>query len=215
MKNLSKSQLDNIFLNMINQLNEGVLIVDATQKGLPIISANRGFYKITGYKPDEVIGKNPKFLSGKDTDTVTQGLIRDCINKKQNGSFTICNYKKDGTKFWNHFTITPIFDNQHNLTHWVGIERDISLILEIANNKSKSQSMVTTINTLSDVINNFLNYFSYFKQECESNPNVDKELLTELDDVYEKFINDIRLLYMAVKYKDKNLGGDFSVLDIE
>ena len=88
MKNLSKSQLDNIFLNMINQLNEGVLIVDATQKGLPIISANRGFYKITGYKPDEVIGKNPKFLSGKDTDTVTQGLIRDCINKKQNGSFT-------------------------------------------------------------------------------------------------------------------------------
>ena len=215
MKNLSKSQLDTIFVSMINQIEEGILIVDATQKNLPIIFANKGFHKITGYESSDVIGKNPKFLIGPKTDIKNNNLIGDCIRKKKRGSFTVLNYKKDGSTFWNHFTIYPILNDQNNVTHWIGIERDITLILETTQDKSNNQSMVTTINTISDFINNFLNYLSYFKQNCESDPNVNKELLAEFDDVYEKFIKDIRLLYTAVKFKEKRISGNFSVLDLE
>jgi len=215
MKNLSKQGLETIFSKMVNAIDEGVIIVNATQENMPIIFANEGFYKITGYKPDEVIGNNPRFLVGQDTNTETVQLIRDCIKKKLNGSFTLNNYKKDGTKLWNHFTITPIFDNQNNLTHWVGIERDITLILDTTKSESGTQSMVATINTVSDLINNFLNYLSYFRHYCENVPNFNKKLLLEFDDAYNIFIKDIRLLYSIVKYKDKKLGEDFSVLDFE
>ncbi len=215
MKNLSKHELETIYLKMVNAIDEGIIIVDATQANLPIIFANEGFYKITGYKSDEVIGKNPKFLVGQDTKTETLQLINDYIKKGKNGSFTIINYKKDGSKFWNHFTITPIFDNQNNLTHWVGIERDITLILNITKKESGTQSMTATINTVSDLINNFLNYISYFRNNCDHYPNFDKELLTEFDNAYTIFIKDIRLLYNIVKYKEKRLGEDFSVIDFE
>ena len=41
--------------------------------------------------------------------------------------------------------------------------------------------MIATINTVSDLVNNFLNYISYFKQTCKNYTNFDDELLTELD----------------------------------
>jgi PAS domain S-box-containing protein len=215
MKDLSKQELDSIFLNMVNVIDEGIIIVDAVQKNMPIIFANEGFYQITGYKPDEVIGKNPRFLIGGYTNKKVFQIIRNCIKKKQNGSFTLTNYKKDGTKFWNHFTITPIFDNENNVTHWVGIERDITLILDTTKSESGTKSMITTIHTISDLINNFLNYLSYFRNYCKDDPNFNKELLSELDDVYNLFIKNIRLLYSIIKYKDKKLNEDFSVLDFE
>jgi len=215
MENLSKQELDAIFSKMVNAIDEGVIIVNATKEDMPIIFANEGFYKITNYKSDEIIGKNPKFLIGQDTDTKTIQLIRNCIKMKKKGSFTLINYKKDGTKFWNHFTITPIFDKRNNLTHWIGIERDITLMLDTAKSKSGTQSMVATINTISDLINNFLNYVSYFQHFCGDIPDFNEELLAEFDDVYKIFIKDIRLLYTTVKYKEKKLGNDFSILDFE
>ncbi len=215
MKNLSKQELETIFLKMVNSIDEGIIIENAAQEDLPIIFSNEGFYNITGYKPDEIIGKNSRFLIGQDTDTKTIQLINNCIKMKRKGSFTLLNYKKDGTKFWNHFTITPIFDNKKNLTHWIRIERDVTLLLDTTKSNSGTQSMVATINTVSDLINNFLNYISYFKNSCENVSNINKELLTEFDDVYNIFFKDIRLLYNIVKYKEKKLGDDFSVLDFE
>ncbi len=215
MENLPISQFSAIFTKMINQIDEGVLIVDANRKGMPVIFANDGFSKITGYKPEDIIGKNPKFLVGDNSDTKTLKLIRECIKTKVKGSFTVLNYKKNGEKFWNHLTIAPVFDKQNNLTQWIGIERDITLLLKTRQSETETQSMVTTINTISDLVNNFLNYISFFKNSCETIPNIDRDLLNEFDDVYEKFINDIKILYTAVKYKEKKLGDDFSVLDFE
>ncbi|MCF6271128.1 MAG: PAS domain-containing protein [Melioribacteraceae bacterium] len=213
MKHLSKEELEIIFLRMTNAIDEGILILDAARKNLPIIFANEGFCKITDYKPDEVIGKNPRFLAGQDKNTIQ--LVSDCIKMKKKGSFTLVNYKKDGTKYWSHLTITPIFDSQNNLIYWFNIIRDITIILDTLKSKSETQSMVTTINTISDLINNFLNYLSYFRHSCKDVTNFNKKLLAEFDDIYEAFIRNIRILYSAVKYKEKKLSANFSILDFE
>ncbi len=200
---------------MINQIDEGIIVVDATDENMPIIFANKGFCNITGYEQNEVIGCNPNLLTGPDTDTKTSLLVEDCIKKGKQGSFTAINYKKNGIPYWNQFNITPVYNSENNITHWIGISRDVTLFVETTKNKSKDESMIATINTISDLLNNFLNYISYFKQTCSDIPNFDNNLLSEFDDAYEKFISNIRILYSAVKFKNKNLGNNFSVLDLD
>lgn len=215
MERVSIPQLNTIFVSMVNQIDEGLLIVDSNQKDMPIIFANKGFYKITGYEANEIIGKNPRFLKGPGTDINSAHFIRDCIRDKKSGSINVLNYRKDGSTFWNHFSISPIFDNQGSLTHWIGIERDITLIMEITQSKSKEHSMVVTIHTIHDIINNFLNSLSFFRQSIESCHNSDKELLVEFDNAYNKFMEEFKRLRDIEKYKEKKLGDDFFILDLE
>ena len=215
MERISTPHLSAIFVSMVNQIDEGILVVDANQKDMPIIFANKGFYKITGYESNEIIGKNPRFLKGPETNINAAHMISDCIRNKKNGSVNVLNYKKDGSTFWNHFSISPIIDNLGNVTHWIGIERDITLIMEITQSNSKEHSMVVTIHTINDILNNFLNYLSLFRQSFESSPNSDKEILVEYDDVYKKFMEEFKRLCTIEKYKEKKLGDAFSILDLE
>ena len=161
MRNISISQFDTILEKMIDLIDEGILIVDAQQNDMPVVYANRGFTKITGYEASEVIGKNPRFLRGPETDSKASNMIKDCILNKKNGTVNILNYKKDGSVYWNHFSITPFTDNSGNVTHWIGIQRDVTPIIEIIQNKAKEQSMVVTIRTINDIINDFEILFFY------------------------------------------------------
>jgi PAS domain S-box-containing protein len=215
MERLSTPQLHTIFERMVNLVDEGVLIVDPNREDMPIIFANNGFTKITGYETSEVIGKNPRFLKGPETDTNAANMIRTSLTNKKNGTVNILNYKKDGSIFWNHFSVTPIIDNLGNVTHWIGIERDITPIMEIIQSKSKEHSMVVTIHTINDIINNFLNSLFFFRQAMEDHPNYDNELLVEFDNVYKVFMEEFQRLSNIEKYKEKKLSDDFSVLDLE
>ncbi len=215
MEKISLAQLNTIFLRMVNLINEGILIVDASEKNMPIIFANKGFSKITGYKPNEVIGKNPSFLQGPDTGKKAVDMIINCIKNKKNGSVNVLNYKKDGTTFWNHFSICPITDNQGNVTHWIGIQRDITPIIEAIESQSKNHSMNVTIHTVNDLVNNFLNSLSFFRQHLEDCADSDIKVLYEFDDVFNKFKNEFTRLSNIEEYKERKLGNDFSVLDLE
>ena len=215
MNRLSALQLNTIFEKMVSLIDEGVVIVDAQNKDMPIIFANDGFTKITGYETREVIGKNPRFLKGPETNSNTANMIRNSLINKKNCTVNILNYKKDGSVFWNHFSITPIFDNFNNVTHWIGIERDITPIMEIIQSKPKEQSMFTTLRTVHDIINNFLNSLFFFRQAIENNSNYDKESLIEFDNVYKVFMEEFQRLSNIEKYKEKKLSDDFSVLDLE
>ena len=211
---LSYSQFDKVFEKMINLVDEGILIADAQLEDMPIIYANRGFTKITGYAAEEVIGKNPRFLRGPETDYKAAGVIKECIINKKNGTANIINYKKDGSIFWNHFSITPIIDDLENVTHWIGIQRDITPIVDMIQKKAKEESMVVTIRTINDIVNNFLNSLQLFKQSIENLPGLDKKFIEEFDNEYSNFMDKLKQLSQLEKYKEKNIGNDFSVLDI-
>lgn len=215
MKIVSLPQLNKIFEKMINLVDEGILIVDALKEDMPVIYANYGFSKITGYTSAEVIGKNPRFLKGPETDLKTSCLIKDCIKNKKNGTANILNYKKDGTIFWNHFSITPILDEKKRVTHWIGIQRDITPLMQVFQSNAKDQSMVVTIRTINDIINNFLNSLFLLKQTLEETSNIDKNLMEEFNNEYNDFIGKLKLLSKAEKFKEKKIGNDFSVLDLE
>jgi PAS domain S-box-containing protein len=215
MRDVTFPQFNKIFEKMINLVDEGILIVDAKQEDMPVIYANYGFSKITGYAAADVIGKNPRFLKGPETDSKTSNLIRECIKTKKNGTANILNYKKDGSVFWNHFSITPIMDEANNVTHWIGIQRDITPIMQMFQSNAKDESMIVTIRTINDIINNFLNSLVLLKQTMEESEGTDKRLLEEFNSEYNDFIQKLKLLSKVEKFKEKKIGNDFSVLDLE
>lgn len=115
----------------------GVIIVDAQQPDLPILYSNRAFSLITGYQPSEVLGENCRFLQKDDHD---QEGIRTLAIAIQNGKpckVVLRNYRKDGTLFWNELTITPLYNEKQQLTHFIGVQNDIT---EIQNTKAQLET---------------------------------------------------------------------------
>ncbi|RUR41246.1 sensor domain-containing phosphodiesterase [Vreelandella populi] len=104
----------------------GILIADAEQPDLPIIYANKACTAVTGYSQEEILGKNCRFLQGPESDPAVVQLIRSCIEAKREVNVTICNYRKDGTPFWNDLYIAPVRDHDGRVTHFVGVQHDIS-----------------------------------------------------------------------------------------
>jgi PAS domain S-box-containing protein len=110
----------------IAQLGQGMVLVDARTPGLPIIFANEAFLTITGYELNEVVGRNCRFLQGPKTDRQVIQQIRNSIARQEDVSVEIMNYRKEGKPFWNQLFISPVFSQDGQLTHFVGLQTDIT-----------------------------------------------------------------------------------------
>jgi sigma-B regulation protein RsbU (phosphoserine phosphatase) len=123
---------------------EGITISDPSLPDNPLIYANSGFERLTGYPAQSVRGKNCRFLQGPDTDPVTAETIRRAISEKTECTVEILNYRRDGSQFWNRLSITPVRDTQGNVTNFIGVQSDITArrnaedALKEANSKMKS-----------------------------------------------------------------------------
>lgn len=104
----------------------GISIADATRPDNPLIYVNDAFEHITGYQRVDVIGKNCRFLQGPDTDPVATAEIRAALREGRSCHVTIRNYRKDGMPFWNEFSIAPVYDENGTLTHFIGIQSDVT-----------------------------------------------------------------------------------------
>lgn len=76
---------------------EGVTISDCRQHDNPLIYANDGFERLTGYPIDDVIGRNCRFLQEPGTDRETVIELRSAIAEGRQCTVQLLNYRKDGT----------------------------------------------------------------------------------------------------------------------
>ncbi|GAB1539208.1 hypothetical protein NUACC21_18730 [Scytonema sp. NUACC21] len=106
--------------------SNGIVITDARLPDLPIIYVNSAFEQITGYSASEVMGRNCRFLQGTDTQQPTLEELRSAFKTGRSCTVVLRNYRKDGTLFWNELRISPIYDNNETLTHFIAIQTDIS-----------------------------------------------------------------------------------------
>lgn len=106
--------------------NESILITDAQLEnpGPAIVYVNPAFTHITGYTPEEVLGKNPRFLQGPKTErAVLDRLRRQCaVGEIFHGE--AINYRKDGREFYLEWSIAPVRDEHGAITHFVAIQFD-------------------------------------------------------------------------------------------
>lgn len=110
----------------IQAVSQGILITDPHQRDNPIVFANPAFERITGFTASEVLGKNCRFLQGKDTDRSMVVQVRAALAAGKSCDVELLNYRKDGTPFWNHLAISPVHDQTGRLTHFIGVQSDVS-----------------------------------------------------------------------------------------
>ncbi|MFM9266710.1 PAS domain S-box protein [Tychonema sp. BBK16] len=120
----------------------GIVISDATQPKHPIVYCNPAFESITGYQRKEILGENCRFLQGSDTDPAALEIIRKALESESECQVILKNYRKDGSAFWNALSISPVRDRTGKLTHFIGVQRDITegKKSEEALQKSEAQS---------------------------------------------------------------------------
>lgn len=126
--------LQPLFERSIEHAVTGVVIADCSQPDMPLIYINPAFTKITGYSKEDCIGKNCRFLQGPDHDQSELKVLRKAIKKGIDCKVILKNYTKSGKQFWNELSISPVFNEAKELTHFIGIQNDITLRVE--SNKS-------------------------------------------------------------------------------
>jgi len=117
-----------LFANALRSLEEGVTISDPDGK---ILYTNSTFEQLTGYGAAEMAEKNCRILQGPETDRKTVMEIRQALEKGTRFRGQILNYKKDGTPFWNLLSISPLRDGRGGITHFVGVQNDVTDIREL------------------------------------------------------------------------------------
>jgi len=112
--------------NDIRDSSPHFVISDPSKPDCPIIFASPGFCRLTGYSLGECVGRNCRFLQGKDSNpNAIRQISMACATQKEI-RVIILNYKKNGQPFWNLLHITPVKDQQGNLISYVGVQMDVS-----------------------------------------------------------------------------------------
>jgi PAS domain S-box-containing protein len=101
-------------------------VADAQADDMPLLWANPAFTATTGYSFEEAVGRNCRFLQGPLTDTAARAEMRAALEAGRDATVTVLNYRKDGTSFWNQVSISPIHGPDGELTHFVGIQTDVT-----------------------------------------------------------------------------------------
>nr|AML77132.1 putative LOV domain-containing protein [Hafniomonas reticulata] len=110
----------------LKSLDFAFTVSDPSKPDNPICYASSKFYETTQYTPDEVLGKNCRFLQGPETDQRKVMEIRDAMREQRPCQVCLLNYKKNGEKFWNQFYLAPVRDAQQSVVHYVGIQTDVT-----------------------------------------------------------------------------------------
>lgn len=121
-----------LFESVVVNANDVVLVseaepLDAPSGGPKVIYVNPAFTRMTGYAASEIIGLTPRILQSAKTDRNELDRLRAALYRWEPVEVELLNVRKDGVEFWAQINITPIADAQGWYTHWVAIQRDITV----------------------------------------------------------------------------------------
>ena len=116
---------DKKVLQLIDQSPIASVLSDPRQRDNPIVACNDAFCALTRYPPEEVIGRNCRFLAGPGTEPWLSEQIRKGVREHRPVLVEILNYKRDGTPFRNAVLVAPIYDEQDALLYFLGSQVEI------------------------------------------------------------------------------------------
>nr|AML78664.1 putative LOV domain-containing protein [Ilex paraguariensis] len=108
-----------------------IVVSDALEPDFPVIYVNAVFEMFTGYRADEVLGRNCRFLQYRDpraqrrhplVDPVVVSEIRKCLEEGIGFQGELLNFRKDGTPLVNRLRLAPIHGDDGTITHVIGIQ---------------------------------------------------------------------------------------------
>ena len=101
------------------------VITGAREADNPIVAVNEAFRQLTGYRDDEIVGRNCRFLGGPDTEPEARRVLRDAVRDGRPALAQLRNYRRDGTAFRNAVMIAPILDESGRVAYFLGSQMDL------------------------------------------------------------------------------------------
>lgn len=118
------------FRQIVEHAQDVIIVTQAEpldEPGPRIVYVNPAFTRLTGYSPEEVIGRSPRFLQHPPAvDPATLRAIRMGLESADGFHGPILNFGKDGTSYWLDMRIFPLRDDTGRVTHFAAIERDVT-----------------------------------------------------------------------------------------
>ena len=90
----------------------------------PIIYVNEAFTALTGYTPEDVIGKSPRMLQGPKTDQAVLERLRKDLEAGRIFEGEAINYRKDCSEFLMHWRVFPVRDQQGSPAYFVALQEE-------------------------------------------------------------------------------------------
>lgn len=87
---------------------------------------NPSFTNLSGYQPDEALGANPRILKSAYHPVTFYTQLWNVITSGEIWKGEILNKHKDGHDYWVSAVISPILDKRGNITHFIGVQEDIT-----------------------------------------------------------------------------------------
>jgi PAS domain S-box-containing protein len=112
-----------LFSRATEQLNQSVVVTDSLGN---IEYVNPHFSVCTGYRRDEVIGRNPRLLSSGETPPEVFHDMWACLLRGETWRGELVNRRKDGSLFWESSVISPVRNRAGETTHFVAVKEDIT-----------------------------------------------------------------------------------------
>lgn len=106
-----------IFVNAVRLTRMPMIVTDATLPGNPIVFANQAFEELSGYGVKELLGQNPHFMNGFDTDPAAIRQYETAIREGRNTTLEILQYRKDGGPIRTMLFAAPLDDGQGTVTN--------------------------------------------------------------------------------------------------
>ncbi|MEM8728336.1 MAG: PAS domain S-box protein [Pseudomonadota bacterium] len=111
--------------NALAWTDNGVLVTEATP-GQVIVYVNDAIERSTGYTPQDLVGQSPRIFHKGLEDQPGLARLRRAIDRRERCSVELLNRRKDGRAFINHLTISPVANPSGQVTHFIGIQDDIT-----------------------------------------------------------------------------------------
>ncbi len=109
---------------VMSSTSAALIVSDVRKPDYPIVFVNAAFSALTGYRLDQVLGLNPRFMQGVDTDLSVAAELREAILAGVPIRREILNYRQNGEPFWNDLRLDPIRDPEGLLVGYVGVQYD-------------------------------------------------------------------------------------------
>ena len=110
---------------------QDVIVITTVQPvdggSVQIVYVNDAFEQQTGFSREEAVGQTLSFLQGPETSRETLDAIRTALQAWQPIRVEIANYKKSGELYWAELDISPVPDETGYFTHWVSVQRNITM----------------------------------------------------------------------------------------
>jgi PAS domain S-box-containing protein len=107
----------------VEQCPESIFITD-TQAHIEY--ANQAFLRTSGYGFDEVLGRNPRFLSSGRTPARAFQALWEALGQGRSWRGEFYNRRKDGTEYVDFAIITPVRQPDGRVSHYLAVQEDVT-----------------------------------------------------------------------------------------